>query len=316
MFESKNMKKIVIYLTIIAVVCFGLGFLIYNFTGGHREVLFNINSGNILNTKGSKEYELDDEKNSSINEVSEINAESACADINIIPEKRSDVKVKMYGSISATYEPKLALNISGGSLEITTDKDRAGSYSIYKSNLKLDVYIPENYNKTLSIKTSSGNIDVNKINLKNISAGSASGTLKLNDINCENLEAKSTSGAISGSNITVSSADVNITSGSMNLSGFKGDITGNTVSGKINIDYSDFNNNIELNTVSGDIELSIPAASQFKVQSKSVSGKISCKFPVTIEGSQGRNDLSGTVVSDKNRITLNTTSGSIDINKK
>lgn len=315
MFENINMKKVVIWLISIVIVCFGIGLLIFNITGGHKKVI-NINNGNLINSRNSKEYKLNDEKSGSINGITEINAESACADINIITEKRNDVKVHMYGSINGTYEPKLYLNANGGNLEITTDKEKSGSFSIFESNLKLDIYIPENYNKSLNIITSSGNIDVNKIKLKSISGISVSGKLNLNDIACEELKAKSTSGALSGNNVIANSADFKSVSGSIDFTKFKGDVDGESVSGKINIDYSEFNNTVELKCISGNIELSLPSASQFKIQSKSVSGKISCEFPVTIEGSQERNQLTGTAVSDKNSIILNTTSGSININKK
>ena len=310
MFENKNMKKVVIWLTSIAIICFGIGFLIFNITGGNKKVSININTGNLLNSKDSKQYKLDDKKSGSINGISEVSIESTCADINIIPQKRSDVKVHMYGSIDGTYEPKLYLNISDGILEISTDKERTGSFSIFSSNLKLDIFIPENYNKSLKAATSSGSISLkNKISLKDVSIISTSGSLNLKDLTCENLEGKSTSGAVSGNSIIVNSADINNTSGTINLSEFKGDLNGETISGKITVDYSDFNNNVELKSISGNIELDLPGTSQFKIKSKSISGKIGCKFPVAIESSDKGKELIGTMGSDRNKVILNTTSG-------
>ncbi|MDF2884432.1 MAG: hypothetical protein K0R54_4999 [Clostridiaceae bacterium] len=316
MFENKNMKKLVMWLALIVVVCFGISFLILNITGGFKRN-YGFNFGNLAVSNDSKDYSVNDEKSAAIDGINEISVEASSADINIIPEKRNDVKAHLYGNINATFETKLYLNASGGVMEISADKQRGGSFSVFGSSLKLDIFVPENYNNNLKIKTSSGKINaVNKMNLKDVSLNLTSGNVILKDLTCENLTAKCSSGAIEGENIITKSADIGITSGSINLTAFKGNLEGETTSGKIYIDYSDFDNNVDLKATSGNIELRLPDYAQFKLQSKATSGRVSCKFPITVDDSEKRNELNGVVGNGKNSVNVNTTSGNVVISKK
>lgn len=317
MFENKNMKKIVLWLTVVVLVCFGIGLLIFNITGGYKGNYVGVNFGSLITSKDSKEYSVNDEKTAAIQGINEITVEASSADINIIPEKRNDVKAHLYGNITATFETKLYLNSSGGTMEISTDKQKGISFSVLGSSLKLDIFVPESYNNNLKVNTASGKINaVNKMNLKDVSFDLSSGNVSMKDLTCENLTAKCSSGAINGENIITKSSDVDITSGSINLTGFKGNLNGETTSGKIYIDYSDFDNNVDLKATSGNIEVRLPDYAQFKLQSKATSGRVSCKFPITVDDSEKRNELNGVVGNGKNSVNVNTTSGNVVISKK
>lgn len=317
MFENKNMKKIVLWLAAVALVCFGIGLLIFNITGGYKGNYGSVNFGSVINSKDSKEYSVNDEKTASIDGINNIIVEASSADINIIPEKRNDVKAHLYGNITATFETKLYLNSSAGTMEISIDKQNIGSFSVYGSSLKLDIYVPESYTNNLKVKTSSGKINaVNKMNLKDVSFDLSSGNVTMKDLTCENLAVKCSSGAIDGENIITKSADMDITSGSINLAGFNGNLNGETTSGKIYIEYSDFHNDVDLKATSGNIELKLPDYAQFKLQSKATSGRVSCKFPITVDDSEKRNELNGVVGNGKNSVNVNTTSGNVVISRR
>lgn len=317
MFENKNMKKVVLWLAVVVLVCFGIGLLIFNITGGYKGNYGSINFGSLNVSRDSKEYSVNDEKTASIAGINEITVEASSADINIIPEKRNDVKAHLYGNITATFETKLYINSSGGTMEISTDKQRGISFSVLGSSLKLDIFVPESYNNNLKVNTASGKINaVNKMNLKDVSFDLSSGNVSIKDLTCENLTAKCSSGAINGENIITKSSDVNITSGSINLTGFKGNLNGETTSGKIYIEYSDFDNNVDLKATSGNIEVKLPDYAQFKLQSKATSGRVSCKFPITVDDSEKRNELNGVVGNGQNSVNVNTTSGNVVISKK
>ena len=81
------------------------------------------------------------------------------------------------------------------------------------------------------------------------------------------------------------------------------------------MEYKNFNNNVDLQASSGRIELKLPDNAEFKLNARASSGRITCKFPITVSGEKKDNYLAGTVKSDKNSVTLNTSSGNINISK-
>ncbi len=72
---------------------------------------------------------------------------------------------------------------------------------------------------------------------------------------------------------------------------------------------------IELMTTNGSVHASLPASSEFKVRAATTNGGIHTDFPVTVVGSFGSKDLSGTVGAGGRDLRLATTNGGIDIRK-
>ena len=72
---------------------------------------------------------------------------------------------------------------------------------------------------------------------------------------------------------------------------------------------------IELMTTNGSVHAWLPASSEFKVRAATTNGGIHTDFPVTVVGSFGSKDLSGTVGAGGRDLRLATTNGGIDIRK-
>ena len=79
------------------------------------------------------------------------------------------------------------------------------------------------------------------------------------------------------------------------------------------VKYTDFDNNIAIDSSSGDIKITLPADSNFELDSETSSGRIICDYPITISGGQDRNQLEGIVGSGVNKIHLEVSSGDISI---
>jgi hypothetical protein len=72
---------------------------------------------------------------------------------------------------------------------------------------------------------------------------------------------------------------------------------------------------IELLTTNGSVHASLPASAEFKVRAATTNGGIHTDFPVTVLGSFGSKDISGTVGAGGRELRLATTNGGIDLRK-
>jgi hypothetical protein len=72
---------------------------------------------------------------------------------------------------------------------------------------------------------------------------------------------------------------------------------------------------IALMTTNGSVHASLPASAEFKVRAATTNGGIHTDFPVTVMGSFGAKDLSGTVGAGGRDLRLATTNGGIEIRK-
>jgi hypothetical protein len=72
---------------------------------------------------------------------------------------------------------------------------------------------------------------------------------------------------------------------------------------------------VELLTTNGSVHALLPASAEFKVRAATTNGGIHTDFPVTIVGSFGSKDLTGTVGAGGRDLRLATTNGGIELRK-
>lgn len=306
MFENLNIKRIVIYLTAVMCISFGIGFAVllatsWDSTGGFSSIF-----------SGGR-YEVNQEKTSHSSGLKKINIDATSADIVIIPEDRSDVKAQLTGRVSnREIEPKLEMILDNDRLAINAKLKNIIGINI-NSDLQLKIYIPKNYEQSIQVSTASGDVEIRGFMLKEFICNVVSGDLKANDLTSEEISFTSASGSIEGSNITSKSTSFKIVSGNTKLQNFKGDLKGSSTSGKVRVTYATFDNNINLTSTSGDVLLSLPDNAEFYLDARTTSGDVSCSFPITISEKKKDNVLSGTVKSDKHKISIHVTSGDIEI---
>ncbi len=301
-----SIKNIIKYLVIIMLICYGIGFTIISFTGGFKGDFS-------ISYKNKKTYnDLDQEKIEKIDTISQISAETSSCDVNIIPEDREDIKAHFYGNATSTFKPELETKINGKELLIFIKRPK--SYSIFNSDLKLDIFVPENYKENIKIDSSSGSINIqNELTLNNLFIDVSSGDASLKDLNIKNLKYDSSSGSLIGENIVTDSTVLDVSSGTIELNDFTGDLKGDSSSGTIKVNYNVFDNNIDLDTSSGTVNIGLPDDAKFYLDAECSSGEIECDFPIVVRGKQEDNTLRGTVGNDKNKIKIDTSSGDINI---
>lgn len=278
----------------------------------------------------------------------------ASSSMNIVESNGNDLLVTVRGD--STHEPKYKAEIDGNRLSIAFPKNSSlfGGYSKWS----ITIEIPVSYGGDLDIKTSSGSIEFDMANLlADVSIKSSSGKINIEYIECGELDVKASSGKITAKKIVSEEITVDASSGSINISSLtatkaadiksssgsvtiesldagksnincsSGKITVHDVrdtnlkakssSGSIDIGYTNFgvNSDVDLDASSGAISLTLPKFSEFILDAKANSGSIHCDFDI-LASSAERNKLIGrTEGNAKNNVTLHASSGSIEVKR-
>jgi DUF4097 and DUF4098 domain-containing protein YvlB len=197
-------------------------------------------------------------------------------------------------------------------------------YIVYS---RIEIYLPASYKNALSIKTTSGKIEVfDEYSLSKINLESTSGSISVNTIIAEMSGIKTTSGGIHGENIN-GDVDIRTSSGAIKFGNIKGNATIGSSSGAIDINQVTGNltarstsgsinckkaaGNTEVSTTSGKIVL---YTINGEVSTESTSGRIELNLVncgVTAKNSSG--GIYCIVNGNAGNISLATTSGGIGL---
>ncbi|GKU31333.1 DUF4097 family beta strand repeat-containing protein [Clostridium folliculivorans] len=322
--KNTFMKRFCIVLAAIMLICYGSAAIILKLSNFSFSQL--INSGNDFSFNINKDfnfgtgfnrynYDLNDEINESLDGVDNIQLSFVSGDIIFHENNENKIKVTLSGNLRSSSEltvPKLQYSRNGSTTKVSIQKNSFfGSYSL---NSKVDIYLPKDYSKNLSILSVSADITLSDKKFINLETVTTSGDIKLSNITAESLNAKTVSGDMSGSNITTNKFVANAVSGKIDFDHFEGTTKASTISGDIAIKYANLIGDIDAHSTSGDITLALPDNCSFTFDSSSTSGDINSKFSLN-NNSSGKRSLSGSYGNGTNKLSIHTTSGDISLNK-
>ena len=106
-----------------------------------------------------------------------------------------------------------------------------------------------------------------------------------------------------------------LVNGKAQISDLTGEASISSVNGGIDANYASLNNvrEIKLKSVNGSVALGLPESPNAEVRASTVSGSIRSDFPLTVQGSFGNHNLSGTLGGGGTHIELSNVNGSIHI---
>jgi lia operon protein LiaG len=304
--EKFNIKKLVLGLFAVMLIAYGIGAVIM-FTSPR-----SFFSGEKSN------FDINHTKTASLNGIKEIQINVSSSSINIIPTTDSELKAHLNGNVMSmsTYaKPDLECYSSGNTLYVNVKNKGGVTFGFFSSSLKLDIYFPTAYANELKLASSSGSINIRDLKLSKLECSASSGSTTLENITSDSFDYSSSSGNLNASGLKTKTSKLSSSSGSKRVSGFTGDLKATSSSGSSAIEYSTFNNNIDITASSGNVEVKLPEEAEFYLDANVSSGSIRSDFPITVKGSNDKHELKGTVGSDKNKIKINTSSGSIRITK-
>ena len=286
--NSMNIRKIVIWLTVIAVASLTIAAIAFFNT---ESCLVGFRDRNNFEEKSINEIKTLD-----IGQLKEICIHSVSSDISVFLTDEEDIRINFYGKLvadSGKALPKLITNIKGSELTKGIQRPKA---LFYRDNLVLDVYLPQDYKECITVDTVSADVDISNLDINNIQCKTVSGDLRIETLGSDNLT-------------------LNTTSGNINILDISGNLKADTVSGDVNVEYKVFNQDIDIKTISGKVKIDLPQNAEFYLKTNTVSGEVAVKFPITIINSNTINQLEGTVGKEDNKIMVDTVSGDIYLDK-
>lgn len=269
------------------------------------------------------------EERININKDNDIFIYATTSKINIVTENREDILVNLETS---KYGPQLYISV-GSEIRIESKKMGLSKlFFIHRPSL-LTVYIPREYGKELTVNSISGSIEASDISIDKLGFKTTSGRVRLQDIKSENISIYSTSGGLDLTQISSENSfigttsgridlldssikylEINSVSGSIDLSNFNGGVKGNSTSGRIRINMDSLLGDIILNSTSGSVKVGVSSDElNSRVKLNSISGSVSCDFPVSVMGKVSRKRLDGVSGDEDHLIEISTVSGSISI---
>ena len=236
-------------------------------------------------------------------DIKKIKIDGADTEINFIPVDGEEIKVNISGSLMKNQRPIIAEQ-RGSQLRIA-QRLKIFNFSIrpFDSDNVIDIYINPNYGKDVDIDSASKAININDLKAEDLSVNNVSGNIELVGVECETIELETASGEIDVQGLLSRKSKISTISGNVDLNEFSGDLKGSSASGSYTVTYSNFDNDIDLDTISGDITLKLGGATDFILDTDSVSGRVKNEFGNTLLG------------AGKNKINLDTASGNMYINK-
>lgn len=261
-----------------------------------------------------KEYTIDQNETIDVNSKFKIDISTISSDISITQTTGSKVTVHLYGDYNSRKgEITLEIADTGSTVKIMVKYPKNGGIS--RSNLRLDIQVPQDYDQDLYVHTVSSDIllECQDMIFDSIDIDTVSGTTNINTIRANSLTFDAVSGSIRGSLIE-STLKANGVSGKVNITGLSADAEIDTVSGDITLALVK-NSDLNINTTSGDVEIKLGSNTDFYIKYDSVSGDFSCDIPLTIVRQKG-SDFEG-YAGDKNspEISVDSVSGDLSINE-
>ncbi|GAF65706.1 hypothetical protein BTS2_2605 [Bacillus sp. TS-2] len=187
-------------------------------------------------------------------------------------------------------------------------------FNFQNQNTKLLVKLPKQMTADLEFHGVSGDIEVlGEMMAQKLFVETVSGDIHFNHkLSLEELSLRTISGDIVVGLLDSNQMDFQTTSGSIEVEEASGDVSGETVSGKINIRLPHHHKDIDVSTVSGNIELEIGDPNA-KIELETVSGRLDLDQALE-QMTESSRKLSGTIGSGDYQIKANTVSGNIYLN--
>ena len=209
-----------------------------------------------------------------------------------------ECRVTVYCPIDRTLEIR-GKNTSG---KVTINEMSTGRLDIQTTSGKIELHSVASSETRLH--STSGKVEVNSGRISGkVSATTSSGKISLTDLQSDGVYAKSTSAKLELYRIQTGPMELHSTSGAVEGSGQWTDVSADTISGRIELEYTaPVSGSGQFSSTSGGIRLTVPDSSSIRVDFSSVSGRLK-------SDAGSKTDHSLTLGSGVYSISMKTTSG-------
>ena len=212
-----------------------------------------------------------------------------------------------------------------------------GGKPFFKSNFTrhIEVYFPKQYQGSLTVTTTDGDIDISDVALvvNSLRIESTAGTVQLRNANASIVHLSSTSGKLDLGNITGEQIKLDTTSGKVTCIELNGAVAYTSTSGDIdvksavgsgsyrannsgnlNVTYTEVTGDLSFFNKNDSIELTLPQDLEFAFEATTKNGSVSTSFQecISVDGRTSR----GTVGSNPTvTVKVETNNGNIEVSQ-
>lgn len=250
----------------------------------------------ILGSKDLISNTVDEEKLEGMENISSISVGSSFVDIKVVPQEREDLRVYYHGSIVSNAVPVLKIHRKSADLEILLETPNQTSRTILNSDLVVEIFVPTSFKGDYNIKSSSGDVEAENLEGKQVRITSSSGEVSLSSILSETLDVKTSSGDI----------DMHNAVGKLHMNSSSGDMT---------LGIAETSEDMTLSTSSGDISLKFGEQVSYTINGSTSSGSFTTNIPMIVAENANRK-FHGKIGAGSKEIKITTSSGNVRFDKK
>jgi len=196
--------------------------------------------------------------------LTKIDVRTISSDVNILNTDEDSIRVVIYGRDNKNISVTTDVN----QLKIDIDNRNVCIGICFSMNDRVDVYVPNNYQNELNIKTTSGDINVGSYKANNFIIKSISGDIIVDA--SRNLKANSTSGNIKVG--TANNPSLSSISGDIRIKNATNSLKLKTTSGNVKLGTVYLTKNSTISSISGDI--TIEKINEVYIDASTLSGDI------------------------------------------
>ncbi len=281
---KNRVARLALILLAVAATCLSIGALI---------LLTDNGEGN----RFAEEHTVNDELLFSSGDVKSLRVESITNTIRVHETDTDTIRFHLNGSHAGPDENLLWLDSfsDNGELVVRVRRKHIVMFLFYYENVTLDIYLPKMTFERLNIDTTSADLDAQFLRASEFSYDTTSG-----DMHIGTLETGQTT--------------INTTSGDVLINAMNGRLLFNSVSGEINARFEKLADDISISTTAGATRITLPANSEFRLDTSSVSGSVYCDFPLLRkECVRSDHEWSAVVGAGKIKITWGSVSGDLEL---
>lgn len=225
--------------------------------------------------------------------------------------RRASFKANIELILPESYDQSLTLHTTSGGIDLPETKKEFDTISL--DTTSGNVQFANSAAKFIKLTTTSGKLEANKITVTNdVIVKSTSGTVELKDVEAENYQFETTSAKTNLENLTgkmsYTTTSGNLTSTDL-IGGGKFQATGG---GDIQLLFEKVTQDISVDTKNGKINLDLPTKTTYQIKSQTKNGSIESDPVFKLKGSQQEKKNESVADSDY-VIKIATKNGNIDL---
>ncbi len=243
-------------------------------------------------------------------DVNEVVVSVSSANVEIVSEDRDDIYV-----VFNTYEKSERLMTKEGTvtyIETKTPKLLGVPVGVVRKDLT--VYLPEEYDKDLDLKLSSGSLKMEEFKLDDVTCDLSSGGIDFSGMEFGALELDLSSGDVDMDYVVVGEMNADLSSGKLELKHFTGALEGKLSSGSVEISYLNDMNDLDIDVSSGDVTVTYNEGVDGHFRLSTSSGRIRTDLNFDYQEIMDDGDeFEGGIGDETYEIRIKTSSGDITV---